>query len=96
MKKLIPLMVCVATILSLAACGMERVLWKDVKSGNFTKFYYTVLSSAYPPEYQRYRWTGDKSRLQEFSFAGLESQSFFLRLFLEIKSSTDLRRVLWS
>lgn len=56
MKKLIPVILCVAALFSLAACGRERVLWKDISTGDFTEFYYTVSSSTYPPEFQRYHF----------------------------------------
>lgn len=56
MKKLIPVILCAAALISLAACGRERTLWKDISTEDFTEFYYTVSSSTYPPDFQRYRF----------------------------------------
>ena len=63
MKKLIPVILCAAALFSLAACGRERVLWKDISTGDFTEFYYTVSSSTYPPEFQRYRFYSENGEV---------------------------------
>ncbi|MBQ2601847.1 MAG: hypothetical protein II583_00355 [Oscillospiraceae bacterium] len=56
MKTIIPVLLCTAALLFLASCGRERTLWKDISTEDFTEFYYTVSGSAYPPEFQRYRF----------------------------------------
>ena len=63
MKKLIPVILCAAALFSLAACGRERVLWKDISTGDFTEFYYTVSSSTYPPEFQRCRFYSENGEV---------------------------------
>lgn len=54
------LIICIALLLGLsqlsAMGSREFVVGDRIKASEITDFYYTVSSSAYPPEYQRYRF----------------------------------------
>ncbi len=62
MKKLTAILLCLAAVLPLAACGAApslpgpKTVGTDIKIEDITDFYYTVDSSTDPPDFQRYRF----------------------------------------
>lgn len=58
MKKILPAALLLLALISMPGCALKSELkvGKDIKQGDITEFYYTVDSSTYPPEYQRYRF----------------------------------------
>ncbi len=58
MRKIIPAALLTLALISMPGCMLksEFTVGKDIKQADFTEFYYTVDSSTYPPEFQRYRF----------------------------------------